>query len=89
MTLLTSCFDVCSSKLIVCYCKGGFRSAIACSLLLKAGFNAQDIVLGFAAVSVYSPTVTSSGEVNPLIMYHMSPFKLCLLVGVSHNAEHG
>ena len=49
---------------VVCFCKGGFRSSIAVSLLLKEGFSAQDVQLGFAAISTYSPELTTTGEVS-------------------------
>lgn len=48
---------------VVCYCKGGFRSAIAVSLLLKNGFTTQDVSKGFAAISTYCPSCTSTGKV--------------------------
>lgn len=49
---------------VVCFCKGGFRSSIAVSLLLREGFSAQDVQLGFAAISTYSPEITTTGEVS-------------------------
>lgn len=49
----------------IAFCKAGFRSAIASSVLRKAGYSVQDIIGGFAAINVYAPTHTTTGEVCP------------------------
>ena len=47
-----------------CLLPGSYRSAIATSILRKAGFKAQDVIGGFAAVSVYAPEHTTTGVVR-------------------------
>jgi predicted sulfurtransferase len=48
----------------VAYCTGGYRSTIAASILRKKGFKVQDVVKGFAAISVTAPELTTKGEVR-------------------------
>ncbi len=54
----------CRNEKYIAYCVSGYRSAIASSLLRQAGYNVVDINFGFAAVSVFAPTHTTSGQVS-------------------------
>ena len=47
----------------ICHCASGYRSTIATSLLNRLGFKVQDIYGGFAAISVFNPELTTSGQV--------------------------
>lgn len=49
----------------IAFCVSGYRSAIATSLLRRAGFKVRDVYGGFAAISVYAPSHTTSGSVCP------------------------
>ncbi len=51
------------SQKYIAYCVSGYRSAIASSLLRQAGFDVVDVTFGFAAVSVFAPTHTTTGKV--------------------------
>ncbi|XP_064398734.1 uncharacterized protein LOC135345254 [Halichondria panicea] len=53
------------SQKYIAYCVSGYRSAIASSLLRQAGFDVVDVTFGFAAVSVFAPTHTTTGKVCP------------------------
>lgn len=46
----------------ICYCKSGYRSSAATSILDKLGFDACDLYGGFAAISTYAPKLTTKGE---------------------------
>ena len=59
----------------VAFCVSGYRSAIATSLLRKAGFRVRDIFGGFAAINWTAPSHTTSGAVSWLCIYH----KHCVL----------
>jgi hydroxyacylglutathione hydrolase len=49
----------------VAFCVSGYRSAIATSLLRKAGFRVRDIFGGFAAINWTAPSHTTSRAVCP------------------------
>ena len=51
----------------VAFCVSGYRSAIATSILRKAGFTVRDVYGGFAAVSVFASSHTTSGKVSASI----------------------
>lgn len=51
----------------IAFCAGGFRSTIAASILKARGFKVQDVDKGFAAISVTSPLVTTTGKVCPIL----------------------
>ena len=48
----------------ITFCVSGYRSATAVSLLRREGYKARDIYGGFAAVSVYEPELTTTGQVS-------------------------
>ena len=54
-------------KKYICYCKSGFRSSTAVSLLEGMGYHASDIFGGFAAISTYAPNLTTKGEPVPMM----------------------
>lgn len=51
----------------IAFCAGGFRSTIAASILKSKGFKVQDVDKGFAAISVTSPLLTTTGKVCPMM----------------------
>ena len=54
-------------KKYICYCKSGFRSSTAVSLLEGMGYHASDVFGGFAALSTYAPNLTTKGEPVPML----------------------
>ena len=54
-------------KKYICYCKSGFRSSTAVSLLEGMGYQASDLFGGFAALSTYAPSLTTKGEPVPML----------------------
>ena len=60
-------------KEYITFCVSGYRSAIAASLLRKAGYKVKDINRGFAAVSVYSPSHTTTGSVRRAALVDLLP----------------
>ena len=61
--LFTS-FLLCRNKSYIAFCLGGFRSTIATSILNKLGFKVQDVIKGFASISVNAPELTTTGKVR-------------------------
>ncbi|KAI6650203.1 hypothetical protein LOD99_6120 [Oopsacas minuta] len=51
----------------ICYCKSGFRSSTAMSLLEGMGYNVCDLFGGFAAISTYAVKQTTKGEHVPML----------------------
>ena len=62
----------------------GYRSAIATSLLRRAGFKVRDIFGGFAAISWTAPSHTTSGSVSnysiAVSQYAMNYVCVCVCV---------
>ena len=54
-------------KKYVCYCKSGFRSSSAVSILEGMGLEVCDIFGGFAALSTYAPDLTTKGQPIPML----------------------
>ena len=63
--LVCSFLHLCRSGDYIAFCVSGYRSAIATSLLRKAGFRVRDIFGGFAAINFTAPSYTTSGAVSP------------------------
>jgi rhodanese-related sulfurtransferase len=63
-TLPTQLDKLDRSSEYVAFCVSGYRSAIATSLLRRAGFRVRDIHGGFAAISWTAPSQTTSGKVS-------------------------
>ena len=63
--LCCSFLHLCRSGGYIAFCVSGYRSAIATSLLRKAGFRVRDIFGGFAAINFTAPSYTTSGAVSP------------------------
>ncbi|XP_065826908.1 uncharacterized protein [Oscarella lobularis] len=53
------------TKKYYAYCSSGYRSAIALSLMQSAGFDAYDIVNGFAGIVAHLPERTLHGKMCP------------------------
>ena len=51
------------SKQYLIYCRSGYRSSIAVSVLKNIGLQATDFVGGFAALNVHAPQSTMTGQV--------------------------
>jgi len=55
-------------KSFVVYCRGGFRSAVASSILQAAGFTATDVVGGYAALQQALPEQTKNFETEGFLV---------------------
>jgi glyoxylase-like metal-dependent hydrolase (beta-lactamase superfamily II)/rhodanese-related sulfurtransferase len=55
-------------KAFVTYCRGGFRSAVAASILKRAGFEASDVVGGYPAVRAAWPDLVGKLDVEGFLV---------------------